>query len=219
MNKFAIFDVDGTLLDPLKGVSDSICYATQTMGLPDIPESVIKTFIGPPIQISIAKYYSINSDKANKIAALFREQYKRQDVYKAVVYQGIKELLRLLVIDNKFMLAIASNKRQDYLIPLLEEKGLASYFRFIHGSDFQQTLTKMDIINKCIQDIGEKNKPNILMIGDTLNDAIGAQSAGIKFIGVTYGYGLSSIDDLKGIPFIKVVDNIKQLKEALLQGV
>ena len=56
-------------------------------------------------------------------------------------------------------------------------------------SDFDGLLTKRDLMEKCLLEgrITDRNKA--VMIGDSIGDLNGAESLGIDFIGVTYGFG------------------------------
>ena len=56
-------------------------------------------------------------------------------------------------------------------------------------------MTKADIVNMTIRDLGFSPDETV-MVGDSDNDAIGAADAGARFIGVTYGFGFSTPEDI-----------------------
>ena len=71
-----IFDLDGTLLDTSEGVCASVAHAIETLCLEPLGQDVLKTFIGPPIQMSFARIYNMTPEEAAGAAAIFRDTYK-----------------------------------------------------------------------------------------------------------------------------------------------
>lgn len=193
--KCVIFDLDGTLMDTSIGVLKSIKYTIEKMNFKELSEDELRLFIGPPIQNSFRNKYKLDDDTTNKAASTFRNAYKEKFLYDAEIYSGIVELLSYLREKN-ILTMVATYKREDYTLMLLEHFGLDKYFDFIKGSDMEGKLTKADIVNLCIEKSGQ-DKENVVLIGDTNHDSIGAEKARIDFIAVTYGFGFKSINDLE----------------------
>ena len=190
-----IFDLDGTLLDTGEGISRSVGYVIETMKLPKITPEVMRTFIGPPIQKSFARVYGLDEKEANEAADLFRNRYKDTDILLATPYEGIFDTIRSLS-DAGVRSAVATYKRQDYAEKILVHFGFDRVCDVICGSDFEGKLTKKDIIENAIKKLGVSDKKRAVMIGDSDNDAIGAAQMGVDFIGVTYGFGFASDEDV-----------------------
>lgn len=197
----AVFDVDGTLLDTTEGVLSSVRYTIAKSGLPELSDELLKNFIGPPIQNSFKKYYSVNDQKAQELAEIFREQYKNVDLLKAVPYPGIYKVFEALKKDG-IKLAVATYKRQDYATKLLRHFEFDKYTNILYGADPYNKLKKNDIIEKCMSDLGISNYTQAVMIGDSDNDAIGAQKLHMNFLGVTYGFGFKTPEDINEYPSI-----------------
>lgn len=195
----AIFDVDGTVLDTSEGVISAVKHTIEEMGLEMLLDELLSTFIGPPIQDSFAKTYGLHGNVLQDIADVFRNYYKDVDLLKAVPYDGIYEVFTGLK-DRNIIPAIATYKREDYAITLLKHFGFDKYVNIMHGGDHENRLKKKDIIELCINESGVRDKSKVVMIGDTHHDAIGAASVGIDFIGVTFGFGFHSKEDLLTIP-------------------
>lgn len=190
--ELVIFDVDGTLLDTKEGIVSSVKYACAACRLPILQDDMIeRTFIGPPIAQGFQTAYGIQGEKVAEAVASFRECYVERDLFRAKPYSGIYELLDLLSTQG-LKIAIATYKREDYARKLLDHFGFDKYTSNIHGADPAGKLKKTDIIELCISNTGHCDRSAILMVGDTISDACGAKEAGIKFLGVTYGYGFSS---------------------------
>ena len=192
--KAAIFDLDGTLLDTSVGVLSSVKKMIEHFGLHNLTEEELQTFIGPPINKHLEKIYGLSEDKAMEAMNYFREEYPKGDIFKAEHYDKMSEMLATLKRKG-IKLGVSTYKREDMAKTLLEEKGLAKHFDVIHGSNAASNLTKADIVDMTIRDLGFSPEETV-MIGDSDNDAIGAAGAGALFIGVTYGFGFKNAADV-----------------------
>ena len=183
-----IFDLDGTLMDTSEGILSAVKYTVDKCDLPKLTEEKIKTFIGPPIQDSFRKEYGLTVEKANEVAAVFRDRYKDCDLMKAVPYEDMVDTLKGLK-DLGCKLGVATNKREDYALKLLDSFGLLSLFDAAFGSDMEGRLKKADIIELCIEKTSCHDRDRVALVGDTAGDLEGAKKAGIHFIAATYGFG------------------------------
>lgn len=195
-----IFDLDGTLLDTTEGVLESAVYAAEQMGFEKLPYKTMLKFVGPPIQNSFMKYYNCDIETAQKAANIFRTYYVNNGLFKAKLYDGIYDLCDYLK-SKGYKMAVATYKREDYAITILKHFGFDKYCISMHGADNENRLTKADIVNICIEELGG-TKLNTVLIGDTVHDATGAVKAGIKFIPVLYGFGFLEPKDLIEIKHI-----------------
>ena len=187
--EIAVFDVDGTLLDTTEGVLASVKYTIDKMGFEPLSEDVLKTFIGPPIQDSFAKAYNLSGDILQDIATCFRNRYKDYELLKAVPYDGIYEVFDKLM-ERNVKLAVATYKRQDYAEAILKHFGFDKYTNILYGADHNNKLKKVDIIEKCMVDLGVTDYSNAVMIGDRIdNDIVPAKQLGMKTIWVKQGFG------------------------------
>lgn len=205
-----IFDVDGTLLDTSEGIKSSVKYTVEKHGLSSLSDEVMDTFIGPPIQDSFAKIYGLNGGILQELATTFRNRYKDYDLLKAKPYDGIYEVFDELS-QRGIKLAIATYKRQDYAVTIMKHFGFDRYTDIIYGGDHENKLKKRDIIQKCLTDMGVTDLKKAVMIGDSDNDAIGADKIGTEFIGVTYGYGFKNAEDVKKHPSVGVAETPLEL--------
>lgn len=200
--KAVVFDLDGVLLDTSKGVIESAKYAAKMLGYEDLSANDWLTFVGPPIQDSFKKYFGCSDVEAQKAADIFRGYYKEKALFNAEPYEGIFGLCASLQKAGIGM-AVATYKREDYAVKLLQHFGFDKYFRPMHGADNDNKLRKSDIVEMCISEMGI-GKEHVVMVGDTEHDAIGAEKSGINFIGVTYGFGFKEIIDLKNYGHIGI---------------
>lgn len=215
-NKYdaVIFDVDGTLLDTSEGLVSAVNYTIDTCGLSPLSDQELRTFIGPPIQNSLARYYDFDSEKIQQLAEIFRDAYKENYLLQAVPYNGICEVLEELV-KNHIKIGVATYKREDYALKILRHFHFDQYATVMHGADNFNKLKKKDIIQLCVKEMGLTDPERIVMVGDSDNDAIGAADAGMKFIGVTYGFGFESEKDVSCFENIGVAENTLEILDIL----
>ncbi len=214
MKKSAVlFDLDGTLLDTTEGVLESTVFAVKAMGYAPLPRDTMLRFVGPPIQDSFMKYYGADKSDAQKAANAFRAYYKDNALFKARPYDGLDALLRKLKAED-VAIGVATYKREDYAISVLEHFGIASYCRSMHGADDFNRLTKADIVEMCISELGAP-KRDVVLVGDTEYDATGAANAGVDFIGVTFGFGFKTKSDVDKFPNIGCADTLDNVAELL----
>ena len=126
------------------------------------------------------------------------------------LYDGIKELFAELC-KRGIKPAVATYKREDYAIKLLKHFGFDEYTDIMYGGDHENRLKKKDIIEKCIRTANIEDIGRVVMIGDTESDAIGAEKIGVDFLGVTYGFGFKTIDDIKKVKAVGGVDHATEL--------
>ncbi|MFR4580115.1 MAG: HAD family hydrolase [Clostridium fessum] len=85
-------------------------------------------------------------------------------------------------------IGVATLKREDYALTLLEHYHFTELCDSICGSDFANKMTKADVLHKCLKAL-ELSPSEAVLIGDTSSDGKGAKEAAVDFMAVTYGFG------------------------------
>ena len=213
--KAVLFDLDGTIMDTSEGILMSIEETAEIMGLKKLEPDVLRTFIGPPIEWSFEDKYDIHGDDLKKAAATFRDRYSNVNLLHAKPYEGIFELFKKLR-ENGIGTAIATYKKQDYTMKLLEHFGVDKMVDVIYGSDYEGKLKKSDIIDLCIRDLKVDNS-EVLMVGDSKHDATGAEAIGVDFAGVSFGFGFEVQDDINEYKHVIYVDRAMDLFDFIVK--
>lgn len=181
-----LFDLDGTLTDSGEGIINCAVMTLEHFGLPVPSREEMRVFVGPPLTQSFAKY-GVPEEKVDEAVAIYRSRYVPIGAYENTPYPGIRELLEQLIADG-FRLYVATSKPEGMSIKILEHFDLAKYFTKICGAATDRSRnTKEAVIAYLMEETGEKD--NMIMVGDTIYDVLGAKSLGIPCIGVSWGYG------------------------------
>jgi len=207
--KIILFDLDGTLSDPKIGITKSVQYALQKMGIDEPDIDKLECFIGPPIQESFVDFYGFNEKQNQKAIELYRERYKETGMYENELYDGIPSLLARLK-EHQFTLVVATSKLTVFAEKILNYFKIDQYFDLVVGSNLDGTRSsKTDIIQYILNEYKEHKKDEFIMIGDRKHDLIGAENTGIDSIGVTYGYG--SLNELNSSNPTYIINNLEEL--------
>lgn len=204
-----LFDLDGTLIEPAEGITNSVAYALSKFGITVSDKHELYKFIGPPLVPAFMKYYGFDEEKAKQAVKYYRECFRSTGIYENELYPGIKELLKTLKENGKTV-AIATCKPDVFAHEILKYHNITEYFDFVGGAawDYSRT-TKAEVIAYTLQNFGVTDKSGVIMVGDRENDVTGAKQNDIDSVGVLYGYG--SLDELRsaGATYIaKTVEDI-----------
>lgn len=191
MNKYKgiIFDLDGTLLDTIEDISDSVNMALMEFGFPTHTYEEYKLKLGNGFRDLIEKSVPDGSDKdtIDKVLDLFTKYYKDNFKNKTKQYNGIIELLE--VLNRKgYKLAINSNKRDDYTNSLSSK--IFSQIPFIAVFGERRGIPKKPDPTSTLEIVGLMGLTNreVIFIGDSNTDILTANNAKVDSIGVTWGF-------------------------------
>ena len=93
MLEYLLFDLDGTLTDSSEGITKSVQYGLQCVGIEVTDLNELLKFIGPPLLDSFKEFYGFDDDKAWQGLVYYREYFGDKGLYENKVYEGIYELL------------------------------------------------------------------------------------------------------------------------------
>ena len=186
-----IFDMDGTLVNSLPDISNSLNHVFKEYGFSERKEEEYPKWIGSGIEYLIENALPQNIDKDSfliqKIIKDFRSYYKLHWLDYSHLYEGIPELLDYLT-KSKISYSVLSNK-PDYYTKKIASQILGNWnFSIIQGA-IEGIPAKPDptlllsMINKL-----KIHRDRILYVGDTETDIKTAQSAGVDVIAVEWGY-------------------------------
>lgn len=188
MKQYLLFDLDGTLTDPMVGITSSVQYALEKFGIHVRYLKELISFIGPPLAESFQKFYGFSKEDAEKAIQYYREYYAPKGIFENEVYEGIPEMLAHLT-EAGFTLLVATSKPTVFARKVLKHFGMEDYFSFVGGSELDGSRTKKaEVISYILKTCGIEAKEAI-MIGDRRHDIEGGKACGLESVGVLYGYG------------------------------
>lgn len=212
--KLIIWDIDGTLLNTESGIVNSVRYTEKMMKLNHLTEKQLKEFLGPPPRLIYKKLYGLNDEMADNAVRYHREYGMTNAAFEAEVYDGIGELLDLFK-NNGVHQGVATLKGQKVAELILKKFNLYGFFEVVAAMNMNETKTKTDTITECLNSSSIPVKDAVL-IGDSRYDAIGAREAGVDFIGVTYGFGFKTANDVDEFKNIGVAESTIDLKKMFI---
>lgn len=185
--KAVIFDCDGTLLWTIDDLRDATNFALQKLGyqeksIDDIMK-MVGNGIGKLVSLALGENNQRDYEKAMKY---FQEYYTVHYADKTTPYPGILDML-LQLKNLGIKMAVVSNKKEEYLLPLFE-KIFNGIFSVVIGE--QATLDKKpapDMVNFAITQLGVE-KQETVYVGDSEVDIKTALNSRIDMITVSWGF-------------------------------
>lgn len=204
-----LFDFDGTLSDSLPGIEYSVCAAFEACSLP-LLHADLRPFIGPPIRAILAQAGDVSDPAAlDRLERAFRQSYDSEGWRMSASFPGAAETLREL---NRrgCRLFLVTNKPRHITLAILDHERFTSLFEDIVTRDSRSPAyeDKEEMIRAVL--LSHKwCSDSCLMVGDTMEDAIAAASAGIRMVWMAHGYGTLPEPQPDGI--IAVLRDFQQL--------
>jgi phosphoglycolate phosphatase len=183
-----IFDLDGTLLNTLDDLRDSLNTALVNHGYEPRTLEEVKSFVGNGVKRLVRLSLPLHSsdDEIEKCLATFTADYKLNMQNKTRPYDGIMELLLVLNRYN-YKLAIVSNK-YDTAVKRLSKEYFGDFIDVSIGESADvKRKPSPDSVFTAIKALGADIKKTIY-VGDSETDVQTAKNAGIPCIGVTWGF-------------------------------
>ncbi len=175
-----IFDLDGTLLDTLGDLCDSVNYALKNHGHPVRTLEEVRRFVGNGIGNLILRAAPEGAD-TDAVLHTFREYYHAHSQVKTCPYAGIPAALE--AVREKYPVAVVSNKVDSAVKPLCQ-----NFFPGVYALGETPGCPRKpapDMVYRAMADIGVEK---CLYVGDSEVDVITAANAGLECLCVTWGF-------------------------------
>lgn len=212
-----IFDLDGTLLNSLEDLADSMNQTLSAFGLPQHPVEAYRFFVGDGIEHLVfraAPQSADDPDLKTRILLGMRQEYKNRWSNKTRPFDGIPELLDQLT-DRKIRMAVYSNKPHEFT-ELCVTKLLPDWkFELVFGVN-QDNPRKPDptVPLRIAETFGMEPKA-FLYLGDTNTDMKTALASGMVPVGALWGF--RSKEELLASGTNTVIEHPMQLMDLLFK--
>ena len=188
--KAVLFDLDGTLVNSLADLADSVNFTLQEFGFATHENEKFKYFIGDGMQKLIERVLpddKKDNDSIKQVLSAFMCRYREHFADKTVAYDGIYELVNSLDKMN-LKLAIVSNKAQDMAVEVTNKVLSGLNFDIICGKrEGYPTKPDPTLTLEIINELGVKPS-ECIFIGDSGMDMAVAKNAKVIGIGVLWGF-------------------------------
>ena len=210
--KAVFFDLDGTLTDSGEGIINCAILALEYFGLPIPSREALRVFVGPPLDQSFINH-GVPADKTGEAIRVYRSRYTTVGKFENFPYPGVEELLQKLK-NAGCRLFVATSKPEGMSVEILEKFGLAHYFEKICGATLDGSRShKADVIAYLLSQV--EDVENVVMVGDTAFDVIGAKAHGIDTIGVSWGYG--KVSDMTDAGAVSIAHSMDELYNQIMK--
>ena len=188
MIRAVIFDLDGTLLDTLEDITDSLNVSLRTIGQPERTVQEVRTFVGNGAAKLLERAVTtpVDAQTFEKTLAFYGTYYSAHQAIKTKPYPGVAALLQTLR-DKGIRTAVLSNKQDDIVRPLC-----AHYFPglldFAAGPcDGRGPKPAPDGVYYIAERLGVPLS-EILFVGDAETDVRTGLAADVQTVAVLWGF-------------------------------
>lgn len=189
--KACIFDLDGTLTNTLESMTYSVNLTLEEMGLSKITKDQCRLFVGNGARVLIEKSLKAAGDtdalRIEEGMEIYGRIFDRNCTYHVTPYEGIPEMLKALK-DKGIQLAVLSNKPDRQTVKVVKAIFGEELFDYAQGQkEGIRRKPEPDGVWYLMEQM-HVSKEECLYIGDSEVDAATGRNAGLKTIGVLWGF-------------------------------
>lgn len=187
--RLVIFDLDGTLIDSVALIVETVTNAFAAVNEPVPDERMIRSISGITAREAMAILApSATPQRVEEITESYRRHYHAgAGLAREPMFQGALAALDRLQTDPETILAVATGKGHQGAVTLLELHGIVGRFHSIETPTHNRGKPDPQMIETAMSKAGV-GKGQTVMIGDTVHDMRMAKAAGVGAVGVSWGY-------------------------------
>jgi len=204
--KAILFDLDGTLIDSVTDLANSVNHTLAQVGLAGHSRDEIKSFVGDGVQKLIKRSLGeSHMDKFAEAFAIFMDHYGQHCTDNTVLYPGVAETLPQLA--ERYTLAVLTNKSLKFSLKILKALNIDSCFKEVLGGDSLDTKKPDPAgIFFLAEKWGLNPEQEILMVGDHATDIEVGQQARCRTVFIE-----GTIGDKRGLEPDFVIRSMTEL--------
>jgi phosphoglycolate phosphatase len=210
--RLAIFDCDGTLVDSQADIALAMEAAFAAHALSAPPRAAIRRIVGLSLGEAIRQLRpDVDGETGTSLVQAYKDAFRARraaGVIEEPLYDGIAALIAGLDASG-WLLGVATGKSDRGLAHCLDRHGLAGHFVTLQTADRHPSKPDPAMIEACLDSTGA-DRAQTVMIGDTAYDMEMAVNAGVRAIGVDWGYHLP--EDLFAAGADAVATSIDELR-------
>lgn len=190
MVSLILFDCDGTLVDSQYVIIETMHRAFKARGLTPPSAAATRAIVGLSLENAMA-ILAPDLDRAGHLSltALYKEHFAKlrlAEDFSEPMFEGVADTLDRLS-ERGVLLGVATGKSLRGLRMVLEHHGLKERFVTLQTADFHPSKPHPSMVEKAMAETGASVEGTWL-VGDTTFDIEMAIAAGVRAIGVSWGY-------------------------------
>lgn len=190
MPRLAVFDCDGTLIDGQASICAAMELAFARFALPLPPRNEMRRAVGLSLPLAIARLLpDAGAGQHLALADAYKQAFRaarQSGALQQPLYDGIAPLLGRLR-ESGWLLGIATGMSRRGLEHCLAAHGISDHFVTLQTADAHPSKPHPAMLEAALARAGTE-VCDAVMIGDTAFDMAMAQAAGVRAIGVDWGY-------------------------------
>ncbi|MDR0280055.1 MAG: phosphoglycolate phosphatase [Paucimonas sp.] len=191
--RLVMFDLDGTLIDSVPDLAAAVDRMLLEMDRPPAGVAAVRQWVGngAPVLVRRAlaggiEHSAVDDREAEHGLDIFMRAYAESHDL-TVIYPGVRDTLRWLQ-EQDVEMALITNKPERFVGPLLDQMQIGPYFRWIIGGDTLPQKKPDPAALLHVMQMAGVQPDEALFVGDSRTDVQAAKAAGVKCVGLTYGY-------------------------------
>jgi len=190
--RLVVFDWDGTLVDSQHMIADSMVQAFRSLDLAPPAPAAVRQVVGLRLEEAVGRLAgaAAESSLTAALSAAYRTAFwnlRASERFHEPLFPGIREALARLSGRPETLLAIATGKNRRGLVHSLAHLGLADRFHSLQTADDGPGKPHPAILEQAMAESGVE-PARTLVVGDTSYDMQMAANAGVRAVGVAWGY-------------------------------
>lgn len=213
--KLVIFDVDGTLVDSQGHILASMDGAFKAHDLASPGRDAVLSIVGLSLPEAFVRLAPDHADMRDSLTQAYKDTFmdlRKTGQAHSPLYPGAAEVLADLAGRDDVVLGVATGKSRRGLDHLIEVNGWERLFQTLQVADHHPSKPHPSMVQTCLAETGV-DAADAVMVGDTSYDMEMARGAGVRGLGVSWGYHADAA--LRDAGAVQILGDFAQMPAAL----
>lgn len=216
MVKLCVFDLDGTLVNTLHDLTDSLNYALAECGFPTLSEERVASIVGHSVHYMCEHAVPPEHiDRAEHLLAVFSARYREHSLDRSRPYDGMTEAA-LRIKQAGATLAIVSNKPHADTVKVVAQLFPSGMFSLVLGRTEKFAIKPAPDALRFVMDFFGVTPEESVYVGDSDVDVLFAHGAGMRCVSVNWGF--RSEQEIRAAGATCITGDPQKVPELVLYG-
>ncbi len=209
--ELVMYDLDGTLVDSVPGIAMAVDKALQELGCSAAGTALVRTWVGGGQRLLVQqaiRHAGLPPSQLDTAIQVFRKHYANTASHQLTLFAGVAEMLAFFA-QRDIPQVVVTNKPVEFVPSMLKQLGIAHYFAELLGGECLAKRKPDPLMLNTVLQRFKTDAQKALMVGDSRNDLLAANAAGVPCLAVSYGYARG--EDLSQYNPLWLGDNLAQL--------